>query len=207
MRPSLSFCLCLPILATCAPAKPPTPASVAPPPAAAPAVAPAAVHPLVAAARAQVGVCVTYDPAYAKLAFPMGDVQKERGVCCDVVIRALREAKKLDLQAQVNADMRPHFDAYPKTWGLRRPDANIDHRRVPNLETWMRRQGWELPAAAALVPGDIVTCRLNGTLPHIMLVADPARDAAGQLRVLHNIGGGTREEAVGFALTGRFRTK
>ncbi len=189
------------LLSACAEAEPQRPAPHSPPVA-----PPAAVHPLVAAARAQVGVCVRYDPAYAKLAFPMGDVPKERGVCCDVVIRALREAKKLDLQAQVNADMRAHFDAYPKTWGLRRPDANIDHRRVPNLETWMRRQGWALANTAPLAPGDIVTCRINGRLPHIMIVADPP-GTPGALRVLHNIGGGTREEAVAFALTGRFRVK
>lgn len=193
-------------LAACAPAK--APAAPAPPAADAPhrAAAPA-VHPLVVAARAQVGVCVAYDPAYAKLAFPMGDVPQERGVCSDVVIRALRAGRKLDLQAQVNADMRAHFGVYPKFWGLTKPDANIDHRRVPNLETWMRRQGWALPDAAPLAPGDLVTCRLGGQAPHIMLVADPARDAAGRLRVLHNIGGGTREEAVNFTLTGRFRAK
>ncbi len=163
-------------------------------------------HPLVAAARTQIGRCLTYDPAYVRLKYPMGDVPADRGVCSDVVIRALRSAYGKDLQALVHDDMRAHFSAYPTLWGMKKTDANIDHRRVPNLETWMRRQGWELPASAMLLPGDIVTCRLNGRLPHIMIVADPP-GVPGALRVLHNIGGGTREEVVGFGMTGRFRVR
>ncbi len=44
---------------------------------------------LVAAARQQIGVTVAYDPAYTSLAYPGGDVPLERGVCTDVVIRAM----------------------------------------------------------------------------------------------------------------------
>lgn len=204
-----STCL---LLLACAPAAepPPSKAAVLPAPSpakATPASPPAkATHPLVAAARAQIGRCVTYDPAYVRLKYPMGDVPADRGVCSDVVIRALRVAHGKDLQALVHQDMQGYFSAYPKLWGLKKSDAHIDHRRVPNLETWMRRQGWALPASAALLPGDIVTCRLNGSLSHIMIVADPP-GTPGALRVLHNIGGGTREEAVGFGVTGRFRVK
>src|SRR5262245_9447633 len=86
---------------------------------------------LVAAARAQVGVTLIYDPSYRQIAYPMGDVSPERGVCSDVVIRAFRTAG-IDLQQEVHRDMARHFAAYPKTWGLSVPDSNIDHRRVPN---------------------------------------------------------------------------
>src|SRR5918993_1158166 len=85
---------------------------------------------LIAAARAQVGITVRYDSAYTRLAFPGGDVPRERGVCTDVVIRAYRDALGIDLQALVNADMRAEFSAYPRIWGLRAADRNIDHRRV-----------------------------------------------------------------------------
>src|SRR5579862_7596818 len=86
---------------------------------------------IVSAARSQIGVTVSYDPAYRKLAYPGGDVPKETGVCSDVVVRALR-AQSIDLQKEVHEDMAAHFDAYPKNWDLKKPDANIDHRRVPN---------------------------------------------------------------------------
>src|SRR5258706_9561093 len=83
---------------------------------------------ILAAARRQVGVTLTYDPRYERFRFPGGDVSRDRGVCCDVIVRAYRDAFGLDLQALVNADMHAAFSAYPRTWGLARPDSNIDHR-------------------------------------------------------------------------------
>ncbi len=99
---------------------------------------------LVLDARQQVGVTLSYDPAYRRLSYPGGDVPVATGVCTDVVIRALRQ-QGLDLQEAVHRDMRGNFSVYPKNWGLSRPDSNIDHRRVPNLMTWFKRQGWSLP--------------------------------------------------------------
>ena len=90
---------------------------------------------LAAAAKEQIGVTTSYDPAYVSLAYPGGDVPKEKGVCTDVVIRALREMD-IDLQKLVHEDMKKNFSKYPKRWGLSRPDKNIDHRRVPNLQTF-----------------------------------------------------------------------
>lgn len=162
---------------------------------------------LIAAARAQIGVTVRYDPAYTPLAFPGGDVPRERGVCTDVVIRAYRDALGLDLQALVNADMRREFSAYPRIWGLRAPDRSIDHRRVPNLRTWLTRQGAALPvpAASGWRPGDIFTALVDGRSPHIGLVSD-RRGPNGWL-IVHNIGAGTREEdGLGaWPITGRYR--
>ncbi len=147
------------------------------------------------AARLQVGVVVDYDPAYVKLPYPGGDVAADSGVCTDVVIRALR-LLGIDLQKAIHEDMRAHFSAYPKLWGLTRPDRNIDHRRVPNQECYFRRQGWELPATqnpSDYAPGDIVTCRLGGSLPHVMIVSD-RKNEDGEPLIIHNIGGGTQEE-------------
>ena len=161
-------------------------------------------------ARKQIGVTVTYDPDYTVLPYPGGDVPMERGVCTDVVIRALRELG-LDLQKAVHEDMRTHFSAYPKLWGLKRPDRNIDHRRVPNLQTYFRRRGWELPVTDKpedYRPGDIVTCRIDAALFHIMIVSD--RNASdGTPCIIHNIGAGTQEEEglFFFPLTGHYRIK
>ena len=166
---------------------------------------------LIMAARAQVGVTLTYDPAYSRLAFPNGDVARIKGVCTDVIVRAYRDAFGLDLQALLNEDMKRAFGAYPKRWGLRTTDRNIDHRRVPNLQTFLTRQQAKLPIPA--VPsgwraGDIVTSLVGGTLPHIGIVSDRLA-RSGRPLVIHNIGAGTREEDALFnhKITGRYRWK
>lgn len=159
------------------------------------------------AAAAQYGVTLHYDPSYVRLDYPMGDVPLERGVCADVVIRALRSCG-YDLQASVHEDMRAYFSAYPKTWGLKAPDKNIDHRRVLNLETYFRREGGALTGGnEALRAGDLVTWRLPGNLPHIGIVAtQTTRDRARPL-IVHNVGAGVQIEDVldAWPIVGRFR--
>lgn len=147
------------------------------------------------------------------LKYPGGDVPIERGVCTDVVIRAMRDGLAKDLQKLVHEDMAKNFSAYPKNWGLKRPDKNIDHRRVPNLQTWFKRQGYQIALGpekdpGKFLPGDIVTCTVPPHLPHIMIVSD-RKSAAGVPLVIHNIGGGTQEENVLFVfpLTGHYRLR
>lgn len=164
---------------------------------------------LTSAAREQVGVTVTYDPAYVTLDFPGGDIPRDRGVCTDVVIRALRDGWGIDLQLAVNRDMKGNFAAYPPLWGLSRPDRNIDHRRVPNLQTLFARIGAELPlddGPTPFLPGDIVTWTLPGNLAHIGIVSD-RRTQAGTPLILHNIGRGAQEEDILFSypITGHYR--
>lgn len=168
---------------------------------------------MVEAARKQIGVTVNYDPAYASLKYPGGDVPKERGVCTDVVIRAIRDGIGHDLQKLVHEDMKANFAKYPKIWGLKGTDRNIDHRRVPNLMTFFTRKHYKLPLPADVpkakfLPGDLVTCTVPPHLPHIMIVSD-RKNADGLPLVIHNIGGGTREEdrLKDFPLTGHFRWK
>jgi uncharacterized protein YijF (DUF1287 family) len=150
------------------------------------------------AARQQIGVTRSYDAAYAQLDYPMGDVDRSTGVCTDVIVRAYRDAFEVDLQKLVHDDMKTAFTDYPAIWGLSRPDRNIDHRRVPNLERFFERQGADLPLPVALdgwQPGDLYTMRLGGRLPHIGIVSDK-RTSAGHPYVIHNIGGGTQEEDI-----------
>lgn len=168
---------------------------------------------IVAAAREQIGVTVKYDPAYVSMNYPGGDVPQDGGVCTDVVIRALRDGSEIDLQRLVHEDMKANFSSYPKNWELKRPDKNIDHRRVPNLQTWFKRKGYQVPLPepgemAKLQPGDIVTCTVPPHLPHVMIVSD-RKSAEGRPLVIHNIGGGTREEdrLAEFPLTGLYRLK
>jgi uncharacterized protein YijF (DUF1287 family) len=159
---------------------------------------------IAAAARAQVGVTLHYDPAYRKLAYPGGDVSPERGVCTDVVVRALRSARSIDLQRSVHEDISANWDAYPNRarWGLSKPDPNIDHRRVPNLMTWFERRGYSRPItreSAGYLPGDVVAWDLGRGILHIGIVSDRKPD--GVPLVIHNIGAGTREEDILFRYT------
>jgi uncharacterized protein YijF (DUF1287 family) len=162
---------------------------------------------LLAAAHAQIGVTRLYDGSYARIDYPHGDVPIDRGVCTDVIVRAYRGID-IDLQQRVHEDMRADFSAYPKLWGLRGTDRNIDHRRVPNLARYFERQGASLrigTAAAEFRPGDIVTWRLPSGLPHIGLVSD--QRTGERPLIVHNIGAGTQADDVLFAfeITGDFR--
>jgi len=164
---------------------------------------------LIAAARRQVGITLAYDPAYTALPYPGGDVPRAKGVCTDVLIRAYRDAFGIDLQLEVHRDMTAHFAAYPKRWSLKRPDRNIDHRRVPNLETYWTRMAARQPIPARArdwQPGDLFTTLIDGRLPHTGIVSDRLA-ANGNPLVIHNIGNGAREEDMLLAWkpTGRFR--
>jgi uncharacterized protein YijF (DUF1287 family) len=139
----------------------------------------------------------------------MGDVPANLGVCTDVVIRAYR-AIGIDLQVLVHEDMRASFDSYPGLWGLRKPDTNIDHRRVPNLRKFFERAGATVASARApssFQPGDLVTWMLPGNLPHIGIVSDRRAPETGNLLMIHNIGAGPAEEDMLFAypITGHYR--
>ena len=151
---------------------------------------------LVRDARAQIGVTTDYDPTYRQLDYPLGDVPVQTGVCTDVIIRALRQ-QNIDLQQLVHEDMVRHFAVYPQKWGLKRTDRNIDHRRVPNLETWFARhaESLSLTDLDSYQPGDIVTWRLPGNLPHIGIVSDRRAEDGAPL-IIHNIGRGTQEENI-----------
>ncbi len=148
---------------------------------------------LISAAREQVGVTTLYDPSYVALNYPNGDVAADRGVCIDVIIRAYRVAFGFDFQAAIHDDMVASFSAYPQLWGLRRTDRNIDHRRVPNIEKWLTRHGHEIDDHRWM-PGDLLTCRVGGSLPHIGIISTK-RGPDRRFRAIHNIGLGTLEDS------------
>ena len=135
---------------------------------------------------------VEYDPAYFSIKYPNGDVPAGKGVCTDVVIRAYRKLG-IDLQKAVHEDMAAHFNIYPKTWGLKKTDTNIDHRRVPNLMTFFSRNGKTKRLSqdnADYQPGDIVTWNLEGNLTHIGIVINRLSDDKQRYLMVHNIGRG-----------------
>jgi len=163
---------------------------------------------IVAGARAQFGTA--YVPGYVAIGYPNGDVPKDTGVCTDVVVRALRAAG-YDLQRLIHEDMRAHFSRYPQNWGLKRPDRNIDHRRVPNQRRFFERKGMVLPTAyraatrATFQPGDVVTWKLPSGLDHTGIVSDRV-NAPGVPLVIHNLGVCAEEDVLlAWPLTGHYR--
>jgi len=153
---------------------------------------------------------VRYDPTYFVIDYPGGDVPAEVGVCTDEVIRSYR-ALGVDLQQLVHEDMKSNFSLYPRKWGLKKPDTNIDHRRVPNLMVFFERQGAARPVtddARDYQPGDVVTWDLSGGLTHIgLVVAVPSEADEHRLQIVHNIGAGPKMEDVLFnwKITGHYR--
>lgn len=163
---------------------------------------------LAAAAADRARHTVRYDGAYVTLSYPGGDVPTGTGVCTDEVIRAYRGVG-IDLQKEVHEDMRANFPAYPRRWGLRSPDSNIDHRRVPNLQTFFSRKGSALPISrdpGKYRPGDLITWDLGGGVPHIGIAVDQRTDD-GRPLILHNVGQGPKIEDVLFRwkITGHYR--
>jgi uncharacterized protein YijF (DUF1287 family) len=164
---------------------------------------------LIAAARVRTTRHEIYDGSYRVIGYPMGDVPNDRGVCTDLIIRAYR-ALGIDLQVLVHEDIKDHFAVYPQVWGLRKPDRNIDHRRVPNLQKFFERAGAKLrvtTAAGDYKPGDLVTWMLPGNLPHIGIISDQKVPGSTRPRVIHNIGAGPVEDDILFAypITGHYR--
>jgi uncharacterized protein YijF (DUF1287 family) len=165
---------------------------------------------IVSAARAQIGVTREYDPSYVQLKYPGGDVPISTGVCSDVVVRALRQIG-IDLQKEIHEDMRDHFAAYPQRYGLKKPDRNIDHRRVPNLMTYFERHQTKihdkLNVEQTYAPGDIVAWDLGKGLLHVGVVSD--RSVGGRPLIIHNIGNGAAEEDLlfKFKVIGHYRIK
>lgn len=169
-----------------------------------------AIRKVLESANLQTTQTKTYDPAYVVIPYPNGDLPVEKGVCTDVVIRGFRNAG-IDLQKDVHEDMAVNFAAYPKKWGLPKPDTNIDHRRVPNLQTFFTRRGKAMPITEKpddYKPGDVVSWDLDGKgLAHIGFVSNLWNDETRRYLIIHNIGGGaaTEDRLFEWKITGHFR--
>lgn len=155
---------------------------------------------------------VRYDGKYLKIGYPWGDVPKSIGVCTDVVIRSYRRLG-IDLQQEVHKDISQDFYAYPNLvkWGLSKPDPNIDHRRVYNLQAFFKRHKAELPRSRNpqhYKPGDLVTWMVGPNFPHIGVVVNkPSKADPKRLMIAHNIGRGPQVEDIlfRFPMTGHYR--
>ena len=147
----------------------------------------------ISSARSQVGKTLTYDPAYVRLKYPGGDIPISRGVCTDVVVRALRGVG-IDMQQRIYEHKKHHPRLYKGLYYTDRLDPNIDHRRVKNLQAYFSARKYRV--RGAFLPGDIVVWKLPGShLDHIGICSD-RRNARGEPLIIHNVGAGAREEDV-----------
>jgi uncharacterized protein YijF (DUF1287 family) len=126
-----------------------------------------------------------------------------------VIIRALRKVD-VDLQVLVHEDKKKALAAYPADWGKLQLDPNIDHRRVPNLVIFFKRQGKEVPVskvATDYLTGDIVVWRLPSGQLHVGMVTDRTAPGTNRPMLVHNIGEGAQCEDVlfNFPIVGHFR--
>jgi uncharacterized protein YijF (DUF1287 family) len=152
---------------------------------------------------------IVYTPSYVSIQYPNGDVPAKTGVCTDVVIRAYRKLG-IDLQKEVHEDMKAHFSLYPKTWGLKKTDTNIDHRRVPNLEVFFERKGVKLNVSKNpkdYKTGDLVTWMIADKLPHIGIITHLKSTDGKRPMIVHNVGGGQvlQDCLFSYAIVGHYR--
>jgi len=114
---------------------------------------------IIAWARNEIKNKTAYKSAYYSGGFP----PKNEWVCTDVVWRALQNAW-IDLKSLMDKDIKNNLNSYKRVnW---KPDPNIDFRRVPNLDTFLKRNAislttkiiqWDLENLKKWQPWDIVT--------------------------------------------------
>lgn len=143
--------------------------------------------------------------------FPGGDLDPKLGVCTDVTIRALRYGGIVDLQEAIYNDLKSYWSTYPmKRWGAKKPDTNIDHRRVPNQLVWFKRF-WQQLDFTDWQPGDVVVWDMNGDSwgDHIGIISDKFEED--KPYIIHNFPdpGYVAEEMVlnTWEIIGHFRVK
>ena len=105
---------------------------------------------------------------------------------------------------------KSNFSKYPKTWGLKTTDKNIDHRRVPNLEVFFERKGEKLSNSQNPIDyktGDLVTWMIADKLPHIGIITHLKSNDGTRPMIVHNVGSGQVLEDCLFSYTivGHFR--
>jgi len=101
---------------------------------------------IVQGARKEVENKTNYKSAYYSGGYP----PKDEWVCTDVVWRALKNAW-YDLKKMMDEDIKKNINSYSRVnW---KPDPNIDFRRVPNLDEFLRRNAEIL--TLEIIPKDI----------------------------------------------------
>lgn len=164
-------------------------------------ISPEACQTVIDLAHAMTVKKIVYDSKYYKIKFPNGDVDAYRGVCADVIVRSFRSIG-FDLQQLVYQDKKENLEFYPTIWLSNNLDANIDHRRVPNLMIYFTQNHNVLPITNQVEDYqacDIIAWNLGGGVTHIGLWTGK--------NIIHHLSGHPSEENVLFAwkIIGHYR--
>jgi len=144
------------------------------------------------AARVQVGKTITYNPEYVTLPFPMGDINITKGVCTDVVVRAMRGVD-IDLQERIYNHKKKYPQYYKGLYSSNKLNPSIDHRRVKNIQAYLTKRGYQVKDTYK--SGDIVVWKVSERFDHIGICSSKLNDE-GEPFIIHNIGSGAKEEDV-----------
>jgi uncharacterized protein YijF (DUF1287 family) len=143
--------------------------------------------------------------------YPNGDLDPSLGVCTDVIIRALRYGDICDLQEKIHEDILSDRKDYPMSrWNAKKTDANIDHRRVPNVMVWLGKY-WQSILTDDYRPGDIIAWDMDNDSwgDHIGIISDKVENEVSYL--IHNFPspGYVAEENVlnNWKIIGHYRVK
>jgi uncharacterized protein YijF (DUF1287 family) len=153
-------------------------------------------HPLVDSARNQIGVVVIYDGKPFQGGYPPND----RGVCTDVIDRAMR-ANGYQLKDAIDTDFKKNPGRYPGPFA-----GDLNFRRVRNLRIFFNNHAKKLSTCTAdscfkqgvWKAGDIVTYeQMSGGLWHIAIISNKYELNENGVKIpyiIHNAGSGTQEE-------------
>lgn len=142
-------------------------------------------------------------PKYKSEYYNGGYPPKEIGVCTDVIWNAFKYAG-YNLKEMIDNDIKNHVDDYPRVKG--KPDPNIDFRRVPNINVFLKKYATSLSIDIKEIkefqPGDILVYNDK----HIAIVSDK-RNKKGIPYIIHNDGSFKYEADVlnNRKLTGHYR--
>lgn len=118
-------------------------------------------------------------PKYKSVYYEGGYPTDEYGVCTDVIAQGMLAAG-YDLQKLIDEDIRSH----PSAYNVDEPDSNIDFRRVPNQNVYLKRHAESLTTDLSQIEqwqgGDIVVFP-----KHIGVVSD-RRNADGIPFMIHH---------------------
>lgn len=118
-------------------------------------------------------------------------------MCTDVIWRAFKNAG-IDLKSLVDEDIRKNRSAYKGL--IKKPDPNIDFRRVPNVDTFLKRHAsiltnevipGNIDNLKEWQPGDIVV--FSKPNQHIAIVSD-RRDENSVPYLIHSYGDYAKED-------------
>lgn len=139
----------------------------------------------------------TNKTVYRSTYFQWGYPPEGEWVCTDVIWRAFKNAG-IDFKSLIDSDIKTHAVNY--IWNIKKADPNIDFRRVPNIDIFLKRHANIL--TKEIIPGNVENLKewqagdvvvFSKPNQHIAIVSD-RRDENGVPYLLHSYGDFAKED-------------